>query len=369
MLGKTNTIYKEMEDSTELTLHTEIILTDATRTVSKIEYVNNMFFVFLSGRVMYGKDITELEYLKNGDEYIEADYVIYHNEKYLFPCRKSADSTGGFKIYATTNFVDYKTTKISNTNDKGSNPLYITGIFVNSKGKIEIVLHGNVNQIWFGIFDTIEDVEMLGFKSYNWVSYSTSDSISIKMYNDYIFLRIGKGAQVLSQDYSNAVIEVMPDLFCGDIFYRASVKSIYYSINGIDWVLLGEAPVWTKHFARYENNTIGMFTEESSSYRFAFAETRQSILDSFTNIIDASSIIGQIQCSVNVGQYTYLGCTGGAVYKTWVDYSSNNLAPDVSVLKTLSAKQALAEAKKYTDQRFEELEAMIRELSDQKVEL
>lgn len=52
------------------------------------------------------------------------------------------------------------------------------------------------------------------------------------------------------------------------------------------------------------------------------------------------------------------------ILKTHIDYSGNSALPGIKVLKTLSAKQALGEAKKYTDERFATLEAMIANMKE-----
>lgn len=56
---------------------------------------------------------------------------------------------------------------------------------------------------------------------------------------------------------------------------------------------------------------------------------------------------------------TYLGFTGGIIVKLYIDQDGTTQLPDVQLIKTLSAKQALAQAKQYTDEKVAELMAYV----------
>lgn len=56
---------------------------------------------------------------------------------------------------------------------------------------------------------------------------------------------------------------------------------------------------------------------------------------------------------------TYIGTNNGIIYEYQLDYSGTLQRPDVTIIKTLSAKQALKQALQYTDESVEKLKAYI----------
>ena len=108
----------------------------------------------------------------------------------------------------------------------------------------------------------------------------------------------------------------------------------------------------------FEDGVIGLFYKSGSTYKFTVAESPSKIISAMDNAVEVN-IIGNILTGMENAGHTYIGCTGGVILKTYADYSGNGNAPDVALLKTLSAKQALAESKKYTDERFAALEARV----------
>lgn len=65
MLGKTNLLFVAEDEAAELAFKPEYILTSSSGNILKIEYINNLYFVFTSdNKVLYGSDINSLQTLK-----------------------------------------------------------------------------------------------------------------------------------------------------------------------------------------------------------------------------------------------------------------------------------------------------------------
>lgn len=59
------------------------------------------------------------------------------------------------------------------------------------------------------------------------------------------------------------------------------------------------------------------------------------------------------------GEYTYLGGPDGIIVKCFLDMDGSYQRPEIALVKTLAAKEALAEANKYTDEKLAELKAYV----------
>lgn len=388
MMGRTNTVYAETSDTSELSLHVESILTPSNDAIWKIEYLNNIFFVFLdNGRVMYGEDIKELEYLKKDGDYLTLSHVIYTNGTYAFIAQGSSIST--ITIYKTQDLLSFTTCVFQNTNT--SNSVCPMGIFLSGKGKIVILFMYIEDRIvkghkfYLGVFNSIDDIpeDGTGCEKFDQIECPFRETVSLLderrtiMYKDRLFLpKFHLGSSSYSYNCSYIIsldgnIEEETNhvdaYFIGDMMYFNINGDIYYSLNGIsysritNYIECGIKRI--RAMFAYDENQIGIFCFDiDDNTVFALADSHTHIDDALRTAVDVNEILGAINCSCMVGGYTYLGSSGGMIYKTIADYSGNNNAPNISVIKTLSAKQALSESKNYTEKKYAELEARIAAL-------
>ena len=56
---------------------------------------------------------------------------------------------------------------------------------------------------------------------------------------------------------------------------------------------------------------------------------------------------------------TYLGTKNGIIYEYQLDYEGTMQRPDITIIKTLAAKQALAQSLEYTDRCIADLKKYI----------
>ena len=54
---------------------------------------------------------------------------------------------------------------------------------------------------------------------------------------------------------------------------------------------------------------------------------------------------------------TYIGFSGGGIIKLYLDQDGTAQLPDIQLVKTLAARQALVQAKQYTDEKVAELKS------------
>lgn len=368
MMGKTNTVFAEVSETNELSLKVESILTDTTESIWKIEHINNIFFVFLNNnRVLYGEDIKSLQYLKKEEDYVNATHVIYIDQTYAF-VDNHLKKEPQFEIYKTQDLKQFTIYTIETSDSSYTWPM---GIFLSSNKKVIILFEiGYGEDVYLGVFDEINDSieSMTGYTNTGFrmnISNTTDEDFfrNIRIFKDRLFIPIigyGNGGVIMSLagEYSKTS-NLQNVFFVGDVVIYVSNYSVYYSQNGYDSSLLGKSPVSSDiKVVTVNENNIGIFYDQ----KFAFAESYKDIIDAFKSEIDEKEIIGSIICSCPVGEYTYLGCSGGMIYKIFVDFSGSDTTPSISVLKTLSAKQALADSKNYTDKKYAELEARIAAL-------
>lgn len=371
MLGKTNAVYAESAETALLSFESESILTLSSSNIWKIEYVNNIFFVFLDNfSVLYGTDIKNLQFLmKEGSNFL-ATHVVYKDETYAFVSTdEELDSLGTqyFNVYISTDLINFDVITISNKFLKGRD---LFGIFLSSTERIIVMTDSCL-----GIFDSFNKMKenIASIVEITYISVSNKDAKNQKrktrISNDRIFTGYDgfNNPRVITLDGNEENIVCQPTIIHETFYYTAATAnetSIYYSLNGIDYLHIADVDISFRsiEFAEYENGAIGILAKTKDTYSFALVEANSEIADALSNLVDGSSIFETIECFCNVGMYTYLGCTGGIIMKTWVDYSGKGNAPNVTVLKTLSAKQALNESKLYTNKQIAALEERVTAL-------
>lgn len=375
MLGKTNTMFVASAESASIQMITEHILTPSASDIIKIEFLNDRYIAFLSDdKILAGTDINNLSIIIKDGSPLLANHVIYMEDKYYFSsvARDSTNATTtNANVYVTQNFTDFQTIQIR---EKAN----FIGLYKTDDEKAVIIINQKAGNdpseiVYMGVLKTLEGYEestadfsriLIG----NIKSYSAKTSMIIKgkvfIYTDSTTFSPAHHA-IVSLDGTVTKASSKMTGYVNGYFFSNVQNQLYYSINGVDYKYLGNLPDSVTNFfiAEYEDGVIGLFFKQSGVQRFAAAETPAKLMEAINNVVDVN-IIGELCACINKGIYTYIGCTGGTILKTSIDYSGSGNVPDVTVIKTLSAKQALEKANQYTDVKIKELSDRITALEE-----
>lgn len=402
MLGKTNTIFVSKNDASDVQLIQERYLTPSAGSIKKIEYLNNMFFVYTSDKeVMYGTDIGSLAFIKKDGKNLEATHFIYHDGKYYF-CNAYEASKLKSHIYATRDFTEYEEIVVEEDDNEDYN-LYIPGLFKDSHGRIIIVGYKGIYNS-SGDYSTNEQSSLHILKNYGaqqdeeiirddihsfvcmgYRGAPCTDSILIK---DRIFSSSGKIVCDLAGSTKNTKYEFSS--YVNDYFYRGiydnysfAIAGIYKSFDGINWVLCNSvdtknARSWSvannkadcgKEVIPLAGNTCLIYSRDDKVY-INIADKTNLIGSSSNKIFELDiSDLTKITAVTEDGEgNTYIGFISGCIVKLYLDQDGTTQLPDIQVIKTLAAKQALAQAKQYTDEKVAELKAYFDSKIEQNIE-
>lgn len=375
MLGRTNVMFVPMDEAAPIQLMQEVILTASTSDIWKIEFVNGVCFAFLDdGKVLYGEDVSSLAILKNGDDPLLATHVAYADGKYYF-----ARSLGPAAVLASVDLAVFHEIKIK---DK----YHVIGLYKSTAGKIALLVYTlnttnqSIKDMVMLVADTLEGYQEEGqhFIKVNLSSYS-KENIDFfrksKLLKDRVVVTEydtqelnNANAVVISLDGTKAEAGAECTGFSHGYFYsniRASNSSgrLYYSINGVDYRFLKDTEDrGTAKVMEFSDGITGIFFTKDGVYSFAAGETPDKLAAEMDSGAVPVSVMGHILTGTEYEGHTYIGCTGGVILKTYIDYSGSGNTPEVTALKTLSAKQALKQAREYTDEKYRMLEDRIAAL-------
>lgn len=147
-----------------------------------------------------------------------------------------------------------------------------------------------------------------------------------------------------------------PDLFADGRFIIIASTSVYKSINGVDYTLVGQSAIAMKKIVK------------SNGYFYGFTDTkicRAATLDALVAVpsedyVDIGETVTYNHVFAN-DAYMVLFCVGFAL-KVVIKGGSNN--PAIITIGTISATEALKQAKEYTDAQYALLEARIAALEN-----
>lgn len=397
MLGKTNILFVSKSDASEVQLIQERYLTPSSGSVIKIEYLNNMFFVYTSTReVMYGADMGALAYIRKDGKNLEATHFIYHEGKYYF-CDAYEGSKLKSYVYATSDFTDYEEIILEEYEDEAYD-LFSAGIFKDSQERI-IVIGYRYKKTGSSTYDSQsrlhilysfgerQDEEIIGGENGLSIGfYAGKPSTEERLIKDRIFTS-GSAENIcdLAGNVSNYTKNI--ESYANDYFYTESTRVNYYgetvfgiykSFDGINWSLCTSAAI----------KDISKWTDSESIEVIPLAGKTCLIYKAFEkihiNLADRPEMIGnptnetfdldisdfsKIYAVAEDGEgNTYIGFKGGNIIKLYLDQDGTTKLPDVQLVKTLAAKQALAQAKQYTDEKVAELKAYVDSKIEQNAE-
>lgn len=383
MLGRTNAVFVADEGgNASFELVQEAIVTPSASAVQKIECLNGIFLAFLEdGKVLHGSDVHDLSVIMREGEPFLASHAVYANETYYF-VKADEKFEGKVKVCKTVDFTEFEDAELIET----ENGCTVFGIYMTKAGKI-VILYGNEDMLLhIYISDQLLSATASVMKT-SYTYYAKSNTSTYKkgsrMLNDKIILKEPTGfstsTRMLICALDGTVIEAENkelSYFAHGCFYEGIKNNanlvLYYSLNGIDFnrLVTVDGIIGSYNGTKLidvmelEDGAVGIFIHNSTGgMMFTIMESAMYPGDQFQNV-KVVSLPGTFLCYLYRDGFTYIGCTGGLILKTHIDYSGDSALPGIKVLKTLSAKQALEEAKKYTDECFATLEAMIANMKE-----
>lgn len=379
MLGKTNLLFVAEDEPTDLSFTPQYILTPASDSIIKIEMINNLFFAYTSdGKVYYGSDMNHLQILKKDGAFMLAKHIIYADGVYYMTNIETTKDKA--IIYKTPDLVSYEQLTLKTSNDSWYYPVH--GLFLNSAGEIVALVEkngtsGNYSDKYLLVAESLENyVENSAsfIQLENGYKISGTGVHSTTMEKDRIFANVSGGSSI-----SNSGIIITLDgtsiscekytHFAADYFFRvgdtATNKKLYYSLNGKDYINIDFSKVDTNFSAKevfeYDGN-IALIYSGSQGTKLALSATPTGLVEAISSAIPVNFDYAIRQNSnLYNDDYVYLGSTGGIVVKAKIDYSDTT-RPDITLLKTLSARQALTAANEYTEKLFAALELRVEAL-------
>lgn len=382
MLGKTNLLFVAEDEQLDLSFNPQYILTSSSSDILKIEYINNLFFAYTGDdKVLYGSDINNLQTLKKDGSPFPATYIIYKNNAYYMIVKEQ--STEKVVVYKTTNLSTFEEITIRNASSEtiGAVTLTAGALLLTSDNRIAMlytIKTSNYTHTRLVIVDTLE-----GF------SHGADNFIELNTYIetgcDKTYMLKDRIVNMYSVDNTyiitldGTVKSALPftTYAAGYFFYTASYRDIgtmssnsklavYYSLNGVDYQAVhldistysNNVLTETKFF-EYDGNIVMYYPD-----KIAITSTPKGLVEATKNAIPVEMDY-KIKTVVSLykDDYVYLGGTGGIIIKAKLDYTDTT-RPDITLLKILSAKQALAEAKRYTDEKIAALEARVKTLEE-----
>lgn len=375
MLGRTNALFVEDQEDASFELVQEPILTASASSVEKIEFFSGIYFAFLDDwKILYGSDMSDLSIMMRDNTPFLASHVIFADDSFYFV--RAGESFSTRKICKTTDFLTFEDVDVV-----GIEECIAFGIYMTRAGKIVILMADADMSLHICITDTLSESAQLNLIDTSY-QYKTNSSTSkylkaSKMISDKIILKEYAGSSTNTYMLICSLDGTVKNTHSNDLskyahgcFYTATDSlTMYYSLNGIDFNRLGTVDGVTTgnlvnkfEVMELDDNAVGVIIHNTGNVdMFTIIETPTQPGNIFRNP-KVISLFGSFSCYLYHDGFTYIGCTGGLILKTYVDYSGSSAAPNIKVLKTLSAKQALEDAKKYTDERFKILESMIESM-------
>ena len=372
MLGRTNLLFVAGDNTSELAFTPDYILTSASGNILKIEYINDLFFVFTEDeKVLYGSDMNNLQTLKNGNEAFAAKHIIYADGVYYLT--KIEKTTSKAIIYKSSDLISYEVITLKTGTSSYSYPVH--GLFLDSKGEIVALIEEykdtySSHNRYLLIVDTLAGYqeESASFIEVTPAPYNkNTTAIGTRLKKDRIFTYINAsssyddGGRMISLDGTMSSVD-MYSFFALDYFFKLQSHSpsrLYYSLNGTDYISLEFSNDVTDFNAinvfEY-GGTIALIyrcTEnEETVTKLTTAATPKELIKATASAIPVTIDYGMIANSnVYVDEYAYLGSTGGIVIKGKIDNAETE-RPDVVVVKGMAAKEALKQANDYTDEKY-----------------
>ena len=387
MLGRTNLLSVPASESAELVFEQKFIVTSTSKDIIKLENVNNLFFAYSNDdSVMYGEDIENLKYLMKDGVNFKAKHIIFKDGFYYITAIEN--TKGKAVIYKSADLISYEEITIKTGTSTYVYPVH--GIFLKSTGEIVIIFNETTTDtskysgvkyllILNSLIDYNEEnarfIEVTGNNMRIMSYYANSTQMKkdrIYTYTAGSITSSGTVRIVITMDGNSSSYSdgYSYSYFASDYYFRIQSKRLYYSINGIDYNVI--------NYPEMENFTclalleydgcianIFSYTVDGTKYtKLVYSSTPKGLVDAYNDAIPVEfEYTFNSSASLYKDDYVYIGSTGGIIIKAKIT-TSDAIAPEVVVLKTLSAKEALSKAKAYTENLFSTLENRIKALEE-----
>ena len=258
----------------------------------------------------------------------------------------------------------------------------IPGIFKDSRGRIVIMVRkmkGNVTyQLNLYIFDTFEKLssaDIVICDNSEIADLHTGNAVLIK---DRIFSRGGYYGTLSICSLDGKSHDAESKMYANDYFFKYTTNNtsktldqVYKSFDGLNW-----SKVQTDTMDAYgefyifplNGKTCLKYCDSQGTCYIKMADGVNKV-GSSTNETFEIDIQEKIYSVAEDDEgNTYIGCSGGIINKISLDKDGTTQLPDVQLVKTLAARQALTQAKQYTDEKVVELKAYIDSKIEQNIE-
>lgn len=388
MLGKTNIVYVAKDQGSEMQFVVEYIPSITSANIVDMKFYNGFLFAFtLYKNVLFGTDAGNMKFLNFNDDLLQATDVLFFNGEYIFFDRyarfpiNTDNKEVSLKYYASKNLEDIeeRTVKVDSVAITGigysCDQSLIAGMAIDGDNNLTILIlstklpkDGILNNSVLAIPEVIftNDIDTGTVKK-----KVTGKDISIylnKFYmyfmrNRYMIYSPGNTHSSTNYYHSISIYDGMlgypknePVMVKDDIAYYIIDSKLYYSINFVDQKLLrgsktdGIFPV---------GNRLAIYSDD----KIFLADTLQGISDNMAREIEVGEFDYGIGVAVEADEgNTYMGCMNGIITKCFLDADGEYKIPEVQLVKTLAARQALSQAKDYTDGKVAELRLYIDSL-------
>lgn len=376
MVGKTNLTFISKGETSSVQLIQKSYVTGATGRIYKMEMINNIFFVFSDNyRVLSGLDMNNLKFIQKDNAPLKATHIVYADDRYYI-----MDASSGNQLYVTYDFEEYEEITILEDIDKLKN----AGIFLNSSGKIVLsyikpsnTTMNNNRIMYIKIFmcDSLKDISTWYESGETQIGSGNISCYDSFMVDDRIY--VGERQVSLSGDNNYIKSGLKRYMYAYGYFFYTDYNTsedkcyLYRSRNGENFIRYNYEltqissggkcviPIDGKYGLLYRDKNAGECYLNITDDMFKIGLTENDTILVYDDI-DVTSVLEH-------DGKTYLGTISGVIYEYQLNYDGMLQRPDVTVIKTLAAKQALAQALQYTDDSIKELKNYIDKKIGEKV--
>lgn len=368
MIGKTNLTFISKSGTSDVQLIQKSHVTDATENIYKMEVINNSFFAFVgktntNKNVLVGTGVSNLTFARKGNKNLEASHIIYTEGKYYI-----ANAGDTCILYETVDFCEYEQLPINESE------MWI-GVFLDTRGRIVLASYHEYGstKICIRVCDTLKDVSNAQISETSLSNTGLlNDAYATSLKDNRILFLEGRQISLAGQ------ISDPPTKLTSEPWYKWNYAEGYFfsakSESGRGIILYRSRDLVTA--TEYPNVLDGVYDAKlkvipingkfclihasSSGVYMNLADDVLSVGDKNNPIIEISDKLSITSVMEDDGK-TYVGTSNGVIYEFQLDYEGTIQRPDVTIIKSLAAKQALAESLQYTDGCIADLKKYIDE--------
>lgn len=331
-----------------------------------MEVINNRFFAFVGSRtskknVLMGAGADDLSFVRKDNELLEATHIGYMEGKYyIVKCENDCS-----EMYETIDFKEYVQINLSGIEGKW------LGIFSDSRNKAVLVSFrkssGSNEDYTIYVCDSFRDLENAQVSGGSMDIDLNTETYNTCLINNRIFFQDGKQISLAGEGiapetgwkrWNNAggYFFKQSHRVGGMILYRSRDLKTITSYPGFFPNINNEAAV---QMISINGKYCLSYVAENDSKRYInIADDILSVGQADNTKIEMADDLTIVSVLEEDGK-TYVGTSNGIIYEFQLDYEGTMQRPDVTIIKTLAAKQALAQSLQYTDDCITELKSYI----------